>query len=73
MAEERVIVFRVSDWFFERINEYCKREGVSYAELFRRAVEYLCRRYLEEGVEDEGACSGEADRVAHRCGVISEA
>jgi hypothetical protein len=66
MAGERVIVFRVSDWFFERINEYCKREGVSYAELFSRAIEYLCSKYLEEGVVDEGeegACSGEADRV----------
>jgi len=44
---ERIIVFRVSRWFLERINNYCREEGISYAELFERAINLLCKKYLE--------------------------
>jgi hypothetical protein len=50
-----VIVFRVSNYFFDLINEFCRARGMSYAELFERAIEYLCEKYLgEEEIKEEG-------------------
>ncbi|MCI4463757.1 MAG: hypothetical protein JHC30_06275 [Caldisericum sp.] len=45
---EPVIIFRVSKWFLERINDYCKEEQLSYTELLNRAIVHLCRKYLGE-------------------------
>jgi hypothetical protein len=60
---EKVVVFRVSNWFFDRINEYCKAEGISYVELFSRAIKRLREKYLEEEVShDERADRGKEDR-----------
>jgi hypothetical protein len=58
----KVVVFRVSDWFFERINEYCKRERISYAKLFNKAMEHLCEKYLSGEDYEKGKDSGEEDR-----------
>jgi hypothetical protein len=49
---EPIIVFRVSKWFLEQINEYCKEEGVTYTELLNRTIKHLCKKYL-------GECHGE--------------
>jgi hypothetical protein len=43
-----VIIFRVSNWFLDQINEYCKEERITYAELLNRAIVHLCRKYLGE-------------------------
>ena len=58
---EKIIVFRVSNWFLEQINEFCRKEGISYKELFERAIDLLCKKYLGEGNE-KGEDSGGADR-----------
>jgi hypothetical protein len=58
----RLVVFRVSDWFCDRINEYCKERGVSYAGLFNKAIERLCEKYLKGGGYEEGEDCGEEDR-----------
>jgi hypothetical protein len=47
-----IIVFRVSNWFLEKINEYCKEERITYSELLNRAIVHLCKKYL-------GECHGE--------------
>ena len=69
---ERVIVFRVSRWFLEKINEYCKTEGISYAELFERAIEHLCKKYLEEENVKSKNSRG-ADRDSCQGANVSEA
>ena len=45
---EPVIVFRVSKWFLEQINEYCKEKKITYTELFNHAIKILCEKYLGE-------------------------
>ena len=44
----RIIVFRVSREFLSQINDFCEREKISYSELFHKAIEHLCKKYLEE-------------------------
>jgi len=56
----RIIVFRLSREFLSQINEYCEREKISYSELFDRAIDHLCKKYLEE--KDERKNSGREDR-----------
>lgn len=68
---ERVIVFRVSRWFLERINSYCKEEGITYAELFERAIKLLCKKYLEVEDAETEDCGGE-DRDGSEAKAISE-
>jgi|GEM_PF-5156107 len=43
-----LVIFRVSNWFLERINEYCKEEKITYTELLNRAIIHLCKKYLGE-------------------------
>jgi hypothetical protein len=42
---KKVIIFRVSKWFLNKINEFCKNENLSYSELFKRAVKHLENKY----------------------------
>jgi hypothetical protein len=58
---EKIIVFRISNWFLEQINEFCRKEEISYKELFERAIDLLCKKYLEDSNE-KGKDSGGADR-----------
>jgi predicted DNA binding CopG/RHH family protein len=58
---ERIIVFRVSNWFLERINKFCRKEGISYKELFERAIDLLCKKYLEDS-DEEGKDGRREDR-----------
>jgi hypothetical protein len=69
---ERIIVFRVSSWFLERINEYCKSEGISYRELFERAIDFLCQKYLVEGNNGETESDRGQDRGFDKGEVLSE-
>ncbi len=59
---EPIIVFRISRYFLDRINEYCKEEKITYTELFNRAVEHLCKKYLGECYE-KGTHSRRKNRV----------
>jgi hypothetical protein len=43
---KKVIIFRVSKWFFNKINEFCKNENISYTVLFKRAIKHLENKYL---------------------------
>ena len=58
----KVVVFRVSEWFLEKINEYCEKERISYAKLFNKAMEHLCEKYLSGEDYEERKDSGEKDR-----------
>ena len=69
---ERIIVFRISHWFLERINEYCRREGISYKELFERAIDFLCQKYLVEEGNGETKSNGGQDRGFDKGEVLSE-
>jgi len=57
-----VVIFRVSNWFLDRINEYCKEEGLTYTELLNRAIIHLCKKYLGESY-GEGKNSRRKNRV----------
>jgi metal-responsive CopG/Arc/MetJ family transcriptional regulator len=59
----RVIVFRVSREFLSEINEFCKREKISYSELFHKAIEHLCKKYLG-GDNEKRESSGRKNRVS---------
>jgi len=57
-----VVVFRVSNWFLDRINEYCRSQGLTYAELINRAIAHLCQKYQEE-CNEKRASSRSENRV----------
>jgi len=44
----KIKVIRVSEFLFERIHAFCKRENIPYSELFKRAIEKLIEKYLPE-------------------------
>jgi hypothetical protein len=69
---EKVIVFRVSNWFLGKINEYCQSEKISYAELFSRAINHLCKKYLVEEDYAETENSGREDRSGNKNEALQE-
>jgi hypothetical protein len=58
----KVIVFRVSREFLGQINRFCEEEKITYSELFHKAIEYLCKKYLR-GENDEGKSNRGEDRL----------
>jgi hypothetical protein len=69
---EKVVVFRVSSWFLRKINEYCQSEKISYAELFSRAINHLCQKYLVEEDYAEAENSGREDRSGNKNEALQE-
>jgi hypothetical protein len=67
----RIIVFRVSKEFLSQINDYCSKEKISYSELFDRAIDHLCKKYLEGEYERENG--GREDRNSSQEFEVSEA
>jgi len=59
---EPVVIFRVSNWFLDRINEYCKEEKITYTELLNRSIIHLCKKYLGEDYAKRKNCRRK-DRV----------
>jgi hypothetical protein len=60
---DRIIVFRVSKEFLKQINNYCEQEQISYSELFNRAIEHLCKKYLG-GDNEKRESSRRKDRLS---------
>jgi hypothetical protein len=57
----KVIVFRVSRDFLGQINRFCEEEKITYSDLFHKAIEYLCEKYLKGG-NNEGESNRGEDR-----------
>jgi len=54
------IVIRVSNFLLDHMHEFCKRENITYSELFEQAIQKLIEKYLpEESYEQKDTCGSE--------------
>jgi metal-responsive CopG/Arc/MetJ family transcriptional regulator len=52
------LIIRVSEFLLDRIHDFCKREGITYSELFEQAIKKLVEKYLPEEADgqEKGPC-----------------